>query len=474
MGCTVGLRDTNCGEFQSEVLMSMAVNVGLLMALFAGLASGQGRPEPGDRPDTSSFLFFQAVNLSSDAAGMSRVDVHYRINNDFFIALKSDDPTFPAEFKRRGELLIELFDFLGISRAREIKRLEMGASTSEPLLESIGWHQGFASFDVHPGRYSIVIEADDLASERRYINRERSILARSFLADSLETSTAIVVGATSTGEIPYSLPVQNFGGNIRFGARGGIFLELAAPVIIESPVSATYRISTVVARFQEAELIAADTLNEIQVVHAPRPELSGDHDSLLYTIRSGGREKSVGIFLPLKLEQLPLRMLELHLTLNLGERKTELKERFQVIWPEMPLSLRDVDMALNTLKHITKPSQLDSLKRGSFERKRANLETFWKEKDPTPDAAINEMMAEYYRRVDYANRNFGTFKDREGWNTDRGRIYIIHGPPTKADRILSPDAGFREIWLYESLQKKFVFADKSRSGNYVLVSTQTL
>ncbi|RPH31043.1 GWxTD domain-containing protein, partial [bacterium] len=56
----------------------------------------------------------------------------------------------------------------------------------------------------------------------------------------------------------------------------------------------------------------------------------------------------------------------------------------------------------------------------------------------------------------------------DGSRTDRGKIYILYGPPTSMDRSLDPAAGFQETWIYEKLGKRFVFKDQSKSGNYVL------
>jgi len=451
--------------------------IGCLFVLFALVGQpvlGQGRQGPPERMEDKSFIFFQAVNLPSDEPGLSRVDVHFRIDQDFFIALKNDDATFPWEFKRRGELLIELLDSSGISRAREIKRLEIGAHSPEPSFETRRWYQGVASFSVIPGKYSVVFEVDDLESQRKFSQRERIIQARPFSGDTVETSSPLFVLNAQADTRPSILVPQNLGGNILFGSRGGLYIELVSREALAESATVAYRISTTIDRFQEAEVVLSDTLRDLTRIVGPRLALRSNIDSIAYDVFPTDKANRAGFVLPLKLEQLPLRALELHATITIGERTTSIRERFQVVWPEMPLSLRDVDLALHVLQYITKPPQLDSLNRGSFERKRANLEGFWKEKDPTPETAVNEFMTEYYRRVDYAIRTFGTLREPDGWKTDRGRIYIVHGPPSRTERILSPDAGFQEVWSYDSIQKKFIFGDKSKNGNYVLISTGTL
>jgi len=59
------------------------------------------------------------------------------------------------------------------------------------------------------------------------------------------------------------------------------------------------------------------------------------------------------------------------------------------------------------------------------------IENFWQRRDPTPDTEENETKEEHYRRIAYTNEHFAAGKP--GWKTDRGRIYIMYGPPTSID-----------------------------------------
>ncbi len=56
------------------------------------------------------------------------------------------------------------------------------------------------------------------------------------------------------------------------------------------------------------------------------------------------------------------------------------------------------------------------------------VENFWKLRDLDPSTAVNEVKEEHYRRIEYANKRF-KFEGKPGWRTNRGRVYIIHGPP---------------------------------------------
>ena len=55
------------------------------------------------------------------------------------------------------------------------------------------------------------------------------------------------------------------------------------------------------------------------------------------------------------------------------------------------------------------------------------IEAFWQRRDPTPDTEENEYKEEHYRRISYANEHYAA--GIPGWKSDRGRIYIMYGPP---------------------------------------------
>jgi GWxTD domain-containing protein len=79
------------------------------------------------------------------------------------------------------------------------------------------------------------------------------------------------------------------------------------------------------------------------------------------------------------------------------------------------------------------------------------IEDFWQRRDPYPETPVNEFKEEHYRRFNYANKNLGTESPREGWMTDRGRIYILLGKP---NYIFHEPSGIRfyplEIWYYDN------------------------
>jgi GWxTD domain-containing protein len=76
----------------------------------------------------------------------------------------------------------------------------------------------------------------------------------------------------------------------------------------------------------------------------------------------------------------------------------------------------------------------------------------------------------YLARAQEAAPRFKSL-NRPGWKTDRGRVYILHGPPSRLDRSPSSTTTLPfETWTYDNLNGQggvvFVFADRAGFGNY--------
>ncbi len=98
-------------------------------------------------------------------------------------------------------------------------------------------------------------------------------------------------------------------------------------------------------------------------------------------------------------------------------------------------------------------------------------EEFWSRRDPDPNTEENEFKDEYLSRIERANELF-LGEGRPGWLTDRGRIYILFGPPM--DRLRNPmasgETGDRcsEVWYYSNIP--VVFTDQYCTGEYRLAT----
>jgi GWxTD domain-containing protein len=84
------------------------------------------------------------------------------------------------------------------------------------------------------------------------------------------------------------------------------------------------------------------------------------------------------------------------------------------------------------VRYIITDEERSAFKQLSNDEERDNfIEAFWQRRDPTPDTVENEYKEEHYRRIAYANEHYAS--GVPGWRTDRGRIYIVFGPPDEIE-----------------------------------------
>jgi GWxTD domain-containing protein len=111
------------------------------------------------------------------------------------------------------------------------------------------------------------------------------------------------------------------------------------------------------------------------------------------------------------------------------------------------------------------------------------IEQFWLRRDPTPDSVENEFKEEHYRRIAYANERFAS--GIPGWKSDRGRIYIMYGPPDEIEshpsggsyeRPMEEGGGETSTYPFEQWRYRYIdgignniileFVDPTMSGEY--------
>lgn len=105
---------------------------------------------------------------------------------------------------------------------------------------------------------------------------------------------------------------------------------------------------------------------------------------------------------------------------------------------------------LKLTQYIIYPEEKEVFLQLSTDRERdIFIETFWKQRDPTPGTPQNEYKDEHIKRFQYANKWFSRGSSKPGWMTDRGRIYIILGEPISKDRYPSNISLYPcEVWSY--------------------------
>jgi len=119
------------------------------------------------------------------------------------------------------------------------------------------------------------------------------------------------------------------------------------------------------------------------------------------------------------------------------------------------------------------------------EEKENFIEQFWFRRDPDPRTPTNEYKTEHYRRLAYVNEKYSV--GMPGWKSDRGRIYIIHGPPAQVEahptggqyqRPTWEGGGWTQAYPWERWRYRHIegigddveleFVDRSMTGQYRL------
>jgi GWxTD domain-containing protein len=411
----------------------------------------------------------ETVVFIPDSSGRCRVDILVRLNSSFLVAVRNSDPSFPHPFRRRGELLVELLDSAGVSAARDIRRIDLGDKEAERPPEIPAWNQSLFSLNVPPGTYTLLLEVDDLESRRTVTDRNREVHVPSAQPDSLIIGATLLLADTLGRSLPDTVVPHNYGGDVLFGATTTLFLEVLEPGDIPGPVEVTVRLVPAGEGRESRVAVFADSLPDARAgTDITLHPLQRDADCV-YLVKPRTERRNTVLLVPVPTHTLQLRSYRLSVTVRAGGMERTATVPFRVVWPDMPRSLRDVDYALDALRYTATERELDSLRDGSYEFRRGNLEAYWARRDMTPGTAYNEVMTQYYRRVDHAVRAFATLRQPDGFRTDRGRIFVLFGPPSWSERKLDPQTGYTETWMYDHLQRRFVFADRTKTGDYELV-----
>ncbi|HSD63225.1 MAG TPA: GWxTD domain-containing protein [Ignavibacteriaceae bacterium] len=172
-----------------------------------------------------------------------------------------------------------------------------------------------------------------------------------------------------------------------------------------------------------------------------------------------------------KLDGASTKIKEGNFAIKVFENSSDSKTfRFTCKWINKPSSLKDPEKAIEDLKFVEKDSIIHALLDADKDDYQKELAEYWKKIDPTPLTEFNPLMQEYYLRLDYAAKTFGTVEGINGANTDRGKIYIRFGKPAEVVRASDEHGYIVETWTYTNTQRKFVFVDKKGTGDFSLIS----
>jgi len=88
---------------------------------------------------------------------------------------------------------------------------------------------------------------------------------------------------------------------------------------------------------------------------------------------------------------------------------------------------RDVAYIITDSERSVFQSLRTSAEKGAF------IEEFWNRRNPQPLSSRNSAREEHYLRLEQSTTRFASTSQPDGWKTDRGRIYIVYGPPQRVE-----------------------------------------
>jgi GWxTD domain-containing protein len=399
----------------------------------------------------NSAIQFEQHYIAQDTT--NSVIIPFRIRYDYFVFTRAFS-SVAEMYSAHGEVTVELLDSTGTSVARSIQQI--GITVKENLPSSLReqFTQNFFIFYVPNGRYSIVFKVEDKESKRQFVDDKKRLTISK--PDSMLSG---LIPVKNESEKKFTL--FNLGGDVLFSQNYGfVFLSQ------KRYASATSSLLKLQLDDEEKEVINANAPSSITVFenrtitammeNSTTLPLHGMNRSNIHYVAFDGSQLSQGRY---------------ELTLTFPD-STKLKTTFAARWQDMPVSLNDLDLATEPIQFITTKSDYSDLRKGGRETRIKRFEEFWKKKDTTPLTAYNEVMHEFYRRVDFSMTAFRTLRDMNGAITDRGKIYLLFGKPSTTERLLNPDGAPKEIWKYNSLNKTFTFEDPSKQGNYKLAENK--
>ena len=136
------------------------------------------------------------------------------------------------------------------------------------------------------------------------------------------------------------------------------------------------------------------------------------------------------------------------------------------------LTFEELGTEFATARYLASSKEVEMFsKLTTADARREFLGTFWTEVGKGHEGHEPTTRVEYQMRVTSANQKFRVH-NREGWRSDRGRVYILYGDPDEIERVPSEgDSKPSEVWHYYQIENGvlFIFADRSGFGEYVLV-----
>jgi len=420
----------------------------LLLCAFTFLHSQPNRKFNRGEGFGNRFALKPTVLVVPESGTSISVSYLYRIPYDLLVFEKKAN-----NFIASGRILVEVKKDNELVR-REIQDKKISVNDFNLTQSKSMAIEGIIKFDLEADTYLIEGELSDMQSEE--VIKLRPVNIRGM--DYIETGIydPIVIKLENSNCNGTSLPlIVNQGGSIPFNSQA---YQLIIPIADTTAETVTIKMKN-----NEKDLIIK-TISESYVTGISALECES---KLFLNTEDSSTQKTKNFILRDFSQNLDEGLLLL--TINKGKEEKSQDYPIRVLWINKPISLRNPEFAIEMLQYIEEDSIISKLLDVDNERYPIVLHNYWKKYDPTPNTEFNELMEEFYSRIDYAALEFRGIGTKDGLSTDRGKVYIRFGKPDEVERYSNELGYVVETWTYATPHQKFVFVDQQGTGNFILI-----
>ncbi|HTY37554.1 MAG TPA: GWxTD domain-containing protein [Bacteroidota bacterium] len=390
--------------------------------------------------DAGPVFYSDAVAYASDQPQSSRVDVYVQVPHDEIRFLKEGD-----HYIARYEVSLSMYGPSKTLAHEQTWTVDVPVTEFAQTTENKLYSLTHRSVEIAPGNYQMTIQVRDQES-RKTSQVKKALLIMDFEKDSLSLSDIMLVNRLTTDGEKRTI-VPNISGSISHLAEGFfVFFEAYMRPEFDS--------------LQFEWRIFDSKKNEV-AARAQSEAVKGHKTQVFLKVDSAGLK--MGTY-----------FLSVTATGKVGQGKGQAivkgttSRTFTVRSTDLPAAIVDIDKAIDQLVYIARESEMEYIQSATTEdEKRKRFLEFWAKRDPDPQTRRNELMEEYYGRIQYANQTFTHYL--EGWRTDMGMVFVRFGSPDNIERHpFDIDNKPYEIWYYYQLNRQFIFVDETGFGDYRL------
>ncbi len=446
--------------------------VGLILLMVGGLVlSVPAYGQPKSILDKTIFVDYgerfhaDAYVVPTESPDSARIAVFFRMANDFLTFVKVTDPNDVAgNYKAPMAVGIEVRDTLGVIRQRHRWEDIAYTTTFDETNSKNAYHYGWVVLTVPPGSYRISLE---ILQQKESSQKKITIPTVSFNPSRpmRQLTAPLFVMPVSKGGVELLEPFV-LSGNVAFSSR-----DARALILLNDRESVDYRYVIRQLPYGPRDIqwwSVSETEGDVRSSTTRFPRVSDQattHDPYLEVGEVGHRSVDIALVeIPIPVTVLVPGNYQIELV-RAGTTDT-LTMPFRIMWEMMPLALRNIDYAINLMRYIVSEETVDSLDDGSDVERRTKLMGWWRTQDPTLTTTFNERLAEFYKRADQAFFAFSTIQEPDGANSERGRIYVLYGPPTDIRNELPVDGEARVVWTYANQVNKVITFGIDDKGIY--------